>query len=59
MKEIALTFEEICNKSDLALALVSRENLDEIKQICIDTIKYLTNYTIVFLQEIDGRWYVN
>lgn len=59
MKELALTFEEICERSEFALSLISRENIDEIINVCLNTIKYLTNYTLIFLQEIDGRWYVN
>ncbi len=59
MKELALTFEEICERSEFALSLISRENIDEIINVCLNTIRYLTNYTLIFLQEIDGRWYVN
>lgn len=59
MEQIVLTFEEIKNESDSAIAFISRENLKEIKEVCKKTIKYLTNFTLIFLENINGRWYVN
>ena len=60
MQEVAFTYEELLNNDDeLLTSLISKENIAEIIIVVQKTIKYLTRYTLVFLQEINGRWYVN
>ena len=60
MQEIAFTYEELINNDDeLLKSLITRENVEEIIKVVQNTIKYLTRYTLIFLQEINGRWYVN
>ena len=60
MEEIAFTYEElIMSEDELLTSLISKENIAEIVKVVEKTIKYLTRYTLVFLQKINGRWYVN
>lgn len=57
--ERAFTFESLINDEKIVREIISKENLTEIIEVCKQTIKYLTNYSIIFLQKINGRWYVN
>ena len=57
--EIATTFGSIIERDESITSLISKENLAEIETVIRNTIKYLTNYSLIFLQKIDGRWYVN
>ena len=56
---IATTFESLIKKDEFISSLISIENLKEIIATIKKEIKYLTNYTIIFLEEINGRWYIN
>lgn len=57
--EIAVTFQDIVNRSDFIVSLIDNKNLQEIADVCIKTIKYLTDFTLIFLQKIGEKWYVN
>lgn len=57
--EIATTFGNIIERDESITSLISQENLTEIETVVRNTIKYLTNYSLIFLQKIDERWYVN
>lgn len=57
--ERAFTFASLINDEKTVREIISKENLAEIIKVCENTIKYLTNYSIIFLQKINGRWYVN
>ena len=60
MEEIAFTYEELLvNNDELLTSLISKDNVAEIIEVVENTIKYLTRYTLIFLQKINGRWYVN
>ena len=57
--ERAFTFASLINDETTVREIMSKENLTEIIKVCEQTIKYLTDYSIIFLQKINGRWYVN
>lgn len=60
MEEIAFTYEELLvNNDELLTSLISKDNIAEIIKVVEKTIKHLTRYTLIFLQKINGRWYVN
>ena len=56
---IAVTFQTIVERDESIISLISKENLQEIEETIRKTVKYLTNYSLIFLEEINGRWYVN
>ena len=57
--ETIITYGMLQNLNNFKCSFITRENLLEIKQVVEKTIKYLKEETIIFLQKIDGRWYVN
>lgn len=57
--ERAFTFESLINNETSVREIISKDNLTEIIKICQEEIKYLTNYSIIFLQKINGKWYIN
>ena len=57
--EFATTFESLIERDEFISSLISKENLKEIIATVKKEIKHLTNYTIIFLAKIDGRWYIN
>lgn len=59
MEEITLTYGTIMHTDDFISRVISKDNLREIKKVAEETIDYLTNETIIFLQKIDGKWYIN
>lgn len=57
--ERAFTFESLINNEASVREIINKDNLTEIIKICQEEIKHLTNYSIIFLQKINGRWYIN
>lgn len=57
--ERAFTFESLINNETSVREIINKDNLTEIIKICQEEIKHLTNYSIIFLQKINGRWYIN
>lgn len=56
MQEIAFLHKEL---EDIAhIYHIDDENVAQIKKVCAD-IPFLNPFSIIFLQKIDGRWYVN
>ena len=57
--ERAFTFESLINNEASVREIINKDNLTEIIKICQEEIKHLTNYSIIFLQKINGKWYIN
>ena len=57
--ERAFTFGSLINNETSVREIINKDNLTEIIKICQEEIKYLTNYSIIFLQKINGKWYIN
>ena len=57
--ERAFTFGSLISNETSVREIISKDNLTEIIKICQEEIKYLTNYSIIFLQKINGKWYIN
>ena len=55
MEEIASLYSDLDNIAKIYH--IDGDNLNEIKKVCANIPLYPSN--IVFLQKIDGRWYVN
>ena len=58
MEQIAITYGDLIENNEI-LTLMSKKNILEIIKTVQKSVKYLTNYTLVFLQKINGKWYVN
>ena len=58
MEQIAITYGDLIENNEL-LVLISKENILEIIKTVQKSVKYLTNYTLIFLQKINEKWYVN
>lgn len=56
MEEIASLYSDL--DSVAKTHSIDSDNLTEIKKVCAN-IPFLYPHSIVFLQKIDGRWYVN
>lgn len=57
--ERAFTFESLINNEISVREIINKDNLIEIIKICQEEIEELTNYSIIFLQKINGKWYIN
>lgn len=57
--ERAFTFGSLINNETSVREIINKDNLTEIIKICQEEIEYLTNYSIIFLQKINGKWYIN
>ena len=51
--------EKICLYTDLDNLHIDKENIEEIKDVARNTIPFLNAETLIFLQRIDERWYIN
>ena len=59
MEQLALTYGTLQSNDEFISRIISQENLKEIKEVVDKTINYLTENTIIFLENINGRWYIN
>ena len=57
--ERAFTFGSLINNETSVREIINKDNLIEIIKICQEEIEELTNYSIIFLQKINGKWYIN
>ena len=57
--ERAFTFGSLISNETSVREIINKDNLIEIIKICQEEIEYLTNYSIIFLQKINGKWYIN
>lgn len=51
--------EKVCLYTDLDNLHIDKENIEEIKDVARNTIPFLNAETLIFLQRIDERWYIN
>lgn len=51
--------EKVCLYADLDNLHIDKENIEEIKDVARRTIPFLNAETLIFLQRIDERWYIN
>lgn len=59
MEELALTYGTLRSNDKFISRMISRDNLKEIIEVINRTINYLTESTVIILQKIDEKWYVN
>lgn len=57
--ERAFTFGSLISNETSVREIINKDNLIEIIKICQEEIEELTNYSIIFLQKINGKWYIN
>lgn len=57
--ERAFTFGSLIGNETSVREIINKDNLIEIIKICQEEIEELTNYSIIFLQKINGKWYIN
>ena len=57
--ERAFTFGSLIRNETSVREIINKDNLIEIIKICQEEIEELTNYSIIFLQKINGKWYIN
>lgn len=57
--ERAFTFGSLISNKTSVREIINKDNLIEIIKICQEETEELTNYSIIFLQKINGKWYIN